>query len=149
MHTRAELAAPCTPDELFAHVDSLERYPAWMALIHDVRVLPDDDGRPAHDVELRARIGPLARSKRLRMVRTVHEPASRVVFERVELDARQHSAWVLEVQLTASGDGARLVMDLTYGGSLWTGGLLERVLADEIERGRDRLLALVSASPRR
>jgi hypothetical protein len=149
MHTRAELVAPCSPVELFAHVDGLERYLAWMSLIHEVRPLDDDAGRPAHEVELRARLGPLARSKRLRMVRTVHEPTRRVVFERAELDARHHSAWVLDVRLAAEGEATRLVMDLTYGGSLWTGGLLERVLADEIDRGRERLLALVSASPRR
>jgi hypothetical protein len=28
---------------------------------------------------------------------------------------------------------------------LWTGGVLERVLRDEIDRGRQRLLDLVSA----
>jgi hypothetical protein len=35
-------------------------------------------------------------------------------------------------------------MTLHYGGALW-GPVLERLLADEIERGRARLLALVSA----
>ena len=38
-----------------------------------------------------------------------------------------------------------LDMHLHYGGALWTGGVLERVLADQIRNGRDRLAALVSA----
>ena len=37
-----------------------------------------------------------------------------------------------------------LTMHLHYGGSLWTGGVLERVLADQITSGRERLLQLVA-----
>ena len=48
-----------------------------------------DGEPPVWDAELRARLGPLARSKRLRMVRTVHDSQRRVVrFERQELLAR-------------------------------------------------------------
>jgi hypothetical protein len=35
-------------------------------------------------------------------------------------------------------------MHLHYGGSLFTGGVLERVLVDKIEAGRSRLAMLVS-----
>jgi hypothetical protein len=34
-------------------------------------------------------------------------------------------------------------MHLAYDGSLWTGGLLENVLEDQIRRGRSGLAALV------
>jgi hypothetical protein len=39
-------------------------------------------------------------------------------------------------------------VELFYGGGLWTGGILERVLADHIERGRENLVALVTRSGR-
>jgi hypothetical protein len=38
-------------------------------------------------------------------------------------------------------------MHLHYGGGLWTGGVLERVLTDEIDRGRDHLLSVVTPTP--
>lgn len=140
----ADLVAPCPPNVLFAHVDDLAAYPAWMGLVHHVTVL--DPQLPAWLVELRARVGPLARSKRLRMVRSVYEPDRRAVFERSELDGRLHSAWVLTAELSPiDADSTRLDVSLHYGGGLWTGGLLERVLREEIDRGRQRLLQLVAA----
>lgn len=140
------MEAPCTSDRLFGLVDELTGYPDWMPLAHRVRVADaEPDGRPAWEVELRARLGPFARSKRLRMVRTVHDPATgEVRFERVEHDGRQHSPWVLDAVVTPLPEGgSRLEMRLHYGGALWTGGVMEKVLADQIVAGRERLLALV------
>ncbi len=149
MDVRADLTAACDTASLFAWVDDLARYPEWMHLVHSAVPAPaepdvDDGDGPAWTVELRARVGPLARSKRLRMVRSVHDDPTRVVFERREADGRRHSPWVLDVRLaqTATG-GTRLDMHLHYGGGLWTGGVMERVLREEIDRGRDRLLSLV------
>lgn len=142
----AEALAPCAPADLFPFVDDLAAYPAWMRLVHAVTDLGlDDEGRPAWQVELRARVGPLARSKRLRMVRTVHRPAAEVVFERAEVDGRAHSAWVLTARLAPADAGTALDVGLHYGGGLWSGGVLERVLRDEIDRGRQRLLELVGS----
>ncbi len=84
-----------------------------------------------------------AAAKRLRMVRTRHEAPSGVRFERAEVDGRDHSPWVLEADVAAHPDGSELTMRLHYGGGLF-GPVLERVLRDEIERSRLRLLALVS-----
>lgn len=119
-----------------------------MRLVHRVEALPADALGPAWSVELRAHVGRLARSKRLRMVRVVRDD-DRVVFERHESDGRRHSPWVLTVTLapavvTDGAAGTRLAMHLHYGGRLWTGGVLERILADEIERGRDALVAVAS-----
>jgi hypothetical protein len=140
--------APCAPDRLFSLVDELTDYPAWMPLAHRVSaVAPEADGRPAWEVELRARLGPFARSKRLRMVRTVHDvEAAHVRFERVEHDGRSHSPWVLDATVVggAGADGSRLEMRLHYGGALWTGGVMEKVLAEQIVAGRERLLELVA-----
>lgn len=147
MDVSASLQAPCDEATLFAHVDELTDYPAWMPLAHRVQpTAAEPDGRPAWNVELRARVGPFARSKRLRMVRTEHDVAGATArFERVEHDGRQHSPWVLEAHVVAVDDGCRLDMHLHYGGALWTGGVMERVLADQIVAGRERLLSMVSA----
>ena len=145
MDARSHLRTPRAPSAVLAHIDDLTRYPAWMRLIHTVEPLEPDERGPAWRIELRARLGPFARSKRLRMVRTVHESSGRIVFERIEDDERDHAPWVLTLALRSEGPDGPTDLDvhLYYGGSLWTGGVLERVLADEVDRGRDRLLSLL------
>lgn len=153
MDVTADLTAPCAPDRLFAEVDDLSAYPAWLGIVPRAEPVDaaDGDPGPAWSVELRGRLGPLARSKRLRMVRTDFEPGQAVRFERRELDGRQHSPWVLEARVhpVDGVDGgaatSRLEMHLHYGGS-FGGSLLERMLDDEISRSRPRLLARVSAA---
>jgi hypothetical protein len=158
-HTRAvdvvaELAAPCPPAELYRWLEDLGHYPSWLEIVR--RAVPIDPGEqsdlpgtagappaPAWDVELRGRLGPLARSKRLRMVRTGHEPPRVVTFERREVDARSHSPWVLYAEVAEAPGGSVLTMRLHYGGGLW-GPVLERMLGEEINRSRPRLLELVS-----
>jgi hypothetical protein len=142
----AELVAPCSPEQLFAWVDDLGRYPDWLEIVpraEPVEPHPDDPG-PAWSVDLLGRLGPLARSKRLRMVRTVHEPHRTVRFERADHDGRQHSAWVLEAEVVPGDEGSVLKMHLHYGGALG-GPLVEKLLTDEINRSGPRLLELVSS----
>ena len=147
MRIERSVRLSATPEVAFAMVDDLGRYPEWMDLVHDVVEAPlSPAGERVWDVELRAQVGPLARSKRLRMVRTVHEPSHRVVFERREVDGRQHSPWILESTLDArAADSVELTMLLTYGGNLWTGAVLERVLDDHVERGAAALAERVVA----
>jgi hypothetical protein len=77
------------------------------------------------------------------MVRTRNDEPKTVVFERQEHDGRSHSPWLLEATVSdGEAGGSRLTMHLHYGGGLW-GPLVERLLADEIERSRPRLLALL------
>lgn len=140
----AGLDAPYPPEAVQAWVADLGRYPRWLSIVPRAApspVAPGDPG-PAWDVELRGRLGPLARSKRLRMVRRADVGPS-VTFERRETDGRSHSAWVLRAELTPTAEGTHLAMHLHYGGSLW-GPLLEHMLADEIERSRPRLLACLA-----
>lgn len=146
----ADLVAPCPPDQLFGWVDDLGRYPEWHAIVVAAQPAPPDpdDPGPAWVVDLRARVGPLARSKRLRMARVLHEPPERVVFARHEVDGREHGRWELSASVAPAGDGSRLEVLLRYGGRLWV-PVLERVLADEIERSRARLLELVEGSAAR
>ena len=87
---------------------------------------------PAWHVELRARVGPLTRSKRLRMVRTVFEPEHRVKFERVQDDDRDHAEWILEAIVDDDPAGTLLTMDLEYTGDLWAESVLRRILDDEV-----------------
>ena len=142
MDVVAELVAPCPPDELYRWVEDLERYPQWLEIV--TRAVRLDEA--IWEIDLRGRLGPLARSKRLKMIRTVHDGET-VRFERSEDDDRDHSPWVLDVVVTANeagdGDHSHLRMNLHYGGGLF-GPVLERVLRDEISRSRERLLALVS-----
>jgi hypothetical protein len=141
----AVLDAHSPPATLFAVVEDLGRYPSWLDLVP--RAVPADaapgDAGPAWSVDLRGRLGPLARSKRLRMVRTAHEPPVRARFERVEVDGRRHSPWVLTVDVAPTATGSHLTMTLHYGGGLF-GPVLERVLVEEIERSKPRLLALLA-----
>jgi hypothetical protein len=139
----AILEAPCSREELFEWVADLSRYPKWLDIVP--RAVPADDGAdaPGWTIDLRGRLGPFARSKRLRMVRTRLDAPHTVVFEREERDGRSHSPWLLEATVTSREDGvSRLTMHLHYGGGLW-GPLVERLLTDEIERSRPRLLALL------
>src|SRR5690349_14978431 len=90
-----EVIRGATPAGLFDEVAELDNYPRWMRLVHRVTPLDPDAGRLAWWVELRAKVGPLARSKPLRMVRTEFDPGRRVRFERVQDDERDHAAWIL------------------------------------------------------
>ncbi len=150
------LVAECPPATLYRWVHDLTDYPVWLDLVH--RAAPDQmaaDAAPAWTVELRARVGPFARSKRLRMVRTDGVDGKLVRFERRELDGNSHSSWVLQAELTtattltgpARTTSTTLTMSLHYGGGLWTGAVLERVLHEQINRGRDSLKALVEQPP--
>lgn len=134
------------PEALFAWVATLDRYPDWLDIVARAEPTAPDDGDPgpAWLVDLRGRLGPLSRAKRLRMVRTRHEPHGRAVFERREVDGRSHSPWVLDATVEPVEAGARLTMRLHYGGGLW-GPVLERMLRDEVEHSRPRLAAAVES----
>ena len=135
MDVTATLDAPYPPEAVFAWVGDLDRYPAWLDIVPRATA----DGEGGWLVDLRGRLGPLARSKRLRMVRVALDSPRHVRFERSELDGRRHSSWVLEAEVAATDEGSRLTMHLHYGGSL-SGPVLERLLHDEIDRSRQRLL---------
>jgi carbon monoxide dehydrogenase subunit G len=146
MRVESTVSLDASTVEVFPFVVDLHRYCEWMPLVHNARA----DGDGAWLVELRAKVGPLARSKRLRMARTeMITPGTsgengKVVFERQEVDGKKHSPWILTVHVTAQGESSTVDVDLEYQGSLWTGGLLEQVLHNNIDAGREGLRKVTS-----
>ena len=141
MNVVASVVIPRSSDVVHLVVDDLLSYPKWLDIVRSV----EPDGVGAWQVVLQARLGPLARSKKLRMVRTVLDAES-VAFERHELDGRSHGMWRLKVSLVydAVVSTTGVTMQLEYAGSLF-GPLMEPVLQTEINKAKGRLVALVSA----
>ena len=142
MDVLATVEVPVSPEKLFAYISDLVNYESWLEIVHSVKLFDAN----SWTVELRARLGPFARSKRLRMVRTSCDEPNSVVFERVEKDERRHSSWVLSATVSKTTTGSSLETKLHYSGSLFTGGLLERALADQIKTGREKLIQQLSAN---
>jgi carbon monoxide dehydrogenase subunit G len=130
------------PKELVVpYVADLSRYQLWMPLIHGVEQVSENVWK----VELRAKVGVFARSKRLTMVRTVHTD-HQLVFERQENDGREHAPWVMEVSLADDPKGCAVTIHLSYGGNLWTAGVLDKILAHQVDLGKKSLAELVTHS---
>lgn len=125
-------------DVVRPYISDLSRYSEWMPLVYSAISMADD----VWDVELRAKVGMFARSKKLRMRRTVNSD-SLYVFERDEDDGRRHSPWLMRVTLAPSDEGSVVSIDLSYGGKLWTAGVLDRVLASNVDAGKAGLAAVV------
>ena len=143
---RFSVEIQATQARVFDIVADLETYDDWLDIVHRVEAdgAPDDG---AWFVTLRAKLGPLARSKRLRMIRTVHEAPHCVRFERQEHDDRDHSSWVLYSELEqASADTTKLTMTLTYGGRLWTSAL-NPILDAQVAGATSKLEALSRQAP--
>lgn len=115
----------------------LATYPRWLGIV--LAATPDDAGQ-AWRVQIGARLGPLRRAKTLRMTRTDAQPPDHVRFERHELDGKQHSPWVLTVDLTGDTD---LAVHLHYGGGLVVPGL-QQLLQQEIRRAPGRLFNVLA-----
>ncbi len=139
MDITATLDVSCPTDRIRPWICDLDRYPEWLSIVPTATAEANDPS--AWSVELRAKVGPIARSKKLRMIRTVDEP-DHVRFERSENDGRSHSPWVLDASLTPIDAGSRLTMQLHYGGTFGA-GLFQRLLEDEIENSKESLRALV------
>ena len=135
---------PVPPSAVRPHVADLTAYPRWLDLVSRVRPTESatDETGPAWFVDLRGRVGPLARSKRLRMVRVLDD-VHHLRFERREVSGRRASPWQLDVQL-AGEETTELTMHLAYGGRWW-GPVIERVLRDAVAEAKPELRRLVQA----
>ena len=139
MDIRVDVNLPCSAKELLPFIEDLAQYPSWMGLVHTV--VPEGEG--VWQVELRGKIGPFARSKRLRMIQVETSEPHHIRFERQENDGRSHSDWVLDAQVTEVGSASTLNMTLRYSGRLFS-SVVERALHDEIEASKQRLRELVA-----
>lgn len=141
MKYSSSVELPVGVSNVLPFVNNLSQYPQWMPLVHAVEA----DGEDSWNVELRAKVGVFARSKRIRMTRTTNTEAD-VVFERNESDGGQHSAWKLAVSIDGCATQCTVTMYLEYGGNLWTAGVLDRVLAAQVEAGKAGLLKVVQGA---
>ena len=151
MRSGSSVHIPARIESVVPWVSDLTRYTEWMPMVHAASSDSTSSARPAWNVELRAKVGPFARSKRLRMVRTAEESSpglASFTFEREERGSGAHSEWVMNVALAGDETGTTVTIDLMYGGSLWTAGVLDRVLAAQIEEGKKGLLGVVTAPTR-
>jgi hypothetical protein len=132
LDARANLDAD--PDAVFAALADLGTYPEWLSIVGGAKPV---DGRtePTWDVDLAARVGPFTRTKRLRMVRTEHDPLERRArFERREDDGPTDNPWILTAETTPASE---VHVHLHYGGSLFPGADL--VLRRDVDRAGARL----------
>lgn len=142
----ASVEVPVSVEKLFDYVADLANYSSWLEFVHKVDLVGEStETDTTWLVELRAKLGVLARSKRLRMTRTLCEHPKVVVFERREQDSRRHSEWILRATVSQTATGAKLETNLHYSGNLFTGGMLERALSDQIATGREKLIQQLSA----
>jgi hypothetical protein len=149
MHQNVTASVTASPERVAEIIGDLGTYPEWLGLVVDAVPVSDDGGRPAWSVTIRAEVGPFARSKKLRMVRTTDETSDgvdRFRFERSETDERNHSAWTLEATVAAGPTGTAVTMDLRYEGRLWTAPL-EPVLGSFIDDAGPGLEAYAAANP--
>ncbi len=124
----------------------LTTYENWLDLVDRVEVAEaaEGDTGPAYEVTLIAKIGPFARRKRLRMVRT-DSGDDGATFERREIDGRDHSSWILGAH-AYEGDPTRVTMRLAYGGGLWSDAL-EGVLENQVAGAVDALAIYAERAP--
>jgi uncharacterized protein YndB with AHSA1/START domain len=137
----SETTAP--PEKLFTAMNDLGTYSEWMSLIDhcEPTEVVDDDLGPAWIVTLKAKVGPFARSKRLRMVQVESSPHERVRYARNETDGKQHSDWVMEATIESRpGNASAVTVELSYSGGLWSGPL-DVVLGTQVDEARERLRA--------
>lgn len=146
-HT-AEIFVNADPVTVADVVADLSTYPLWNDVVASAEPLDDNNATVAWLATLRARVGPFARSKQLRMVRSEHRVEDRIHtirFTRSEIDGREHSAWIMNAEIAPVGDQrSRVVLGLDYGGGLWNPAL-DLVLGAAIDRATRNLSPFLEA----
>lgn len=155
MDVAASMTCESSVERVAEVVSDLILYPQWLDIVSAVEPADETAVEPANSrvgnagpawlVTLRGQLGPLRRSKRIRMVAVAQSEPTRFRFERAELDGRAHSPWTMQAELSGADGAVELTIELHYGGSLWI-PLLDRVLADEIVRAKPRLAELLAAA---
>ena len=118
----------------------LSSYSEWVPIVSSV----EPDGDEHWFVELRVSMGPFARSKRLRMKRSVDD-SNKVCFTREESDGRRHARWELCLTLESVADETSVDAALDYDGKMWTPGPVEEALHSGLDAAIDRLHKFVAS----
>lgn len=132
------------PDRVLEELHDLAAYVRWVSIIGDVAT----DGPGAWIVELRADLGPLRRSKRLRMIRSDDESPRTVRFLRSELDGRRHAAWEMRLSVEPAAESSLVSVELGYDGRVPLGAF-ERVVKAEVTAAAHRLETILTGESER
>jgi len=116
----------------------LSTYPKWVPIVSSV----EQDGERHWIVELRVSIGPFARSKQLRMERSIDND-EHIMFSRNESDGRKHAHWELRFDVSDVGTQASVTAVLEYRGTMWTPGPVEDALHSGLDAAVEHLRELV------
>lgn len=130
--------------EVFA---DLGTHPDWNLLVASAQRTdpnPSDPG-PAWDTVLQAKLGPFQRSKQLRFVR-VDPHDQEVVFERFEVDGRDHSDWMMQARVTEHEKGSEVTIKLHYSGNLWVAAL-DPIIEGAVKRSAEQLSDYIENTP--
>lgn len=127
------------PDRVLRELQDLAGYDRWVSIIGEVAT----DGPEAWIVELRADLGPLRRSKRLRMTRSDDQSSRSVRFQRSELDGRRHANWEMRLRVEPMVAASLVTIELGYDGRIPLGPF-EPVVKTEVSAAARRLEAILS-----
>ena len=136
----SELRVAASSSEVRNVLEDLTTYPHWNDLVKSV----EPDGTTAWLATIEARVGPFARSKRLRMVREETTDPDILGFVRDEPQRESFAQWRMRaVVQEVEGDGeaeehSLVQLELHYDGDLWTSPL-EGILSSAIDRAVQRL----------
>ncbi len=141
MHKELNATVNKPLDSVWPVVSDLATFPQWIEIVDTVVV--DAGEPPAHFVILKARLGPISRSKKLRMVQTARggesdpEANNSVTFERQETHDIEVAMWKMNVTACSTGESStQLSISLSYDGELWLpafGAILDSQVPKTIE----------------
>ncbi len=146
MNVEATFEAPCEPELMFSLMEDLENITPWLDLLGGAERTTADpsDVGPAWDATFAIKLGPLTKTKDVRLVQIVHEPYEKVVYERHELpiegkDASQIAMWRLTMKVSPTDTGSLLYVHVFYGAEA-LGDMAEGILTKELNKARPALL---------
>jgi carbon monoxide dehydrogenase subunit G len=116
----------------------LSTYPKWVPIVSSV----EQNGEQHWIVELRVSLGPFARSKQLRMERSVDDD-EHIMFTRNESDGRKHAHWELRFEMSDVSSKTLVTAVLEYQGTMWTPGPVEDALHNVLDAAVEQLRELV------
>ena len=121
MKRKIEITVDTSAQAAFDKLRNLDIYKEFLMFIESIEPTECPNGLDSWIVILRAEVGPFERIKRLRMSRASENPGSSLTFSRVELDAKNHSNWVLDIRFSSITDNAtNITLQVSYSGKFWT-----------------------------